>query len=48
MSGLRVFKWHLVMMTSFLAGLLQSVFYADFIYYFVKSNQNDRLIQFPV
>jgi len=25
---------------SFLAGVIQTLLYADFIYYFVKSNQN--------
>lgn len=35
-------------MTSFLAGIIQSVLYADFIYYFMKSNHNDKIIEFPV
>ena len=44
----RFFNWENVIMTSFVAGLLQSVLYADFIYYFVKSNQNDKNMSFPV
>lgn len=35
-------------MTSFLAGTIQSILYADFIYYFFKSNHNEKIIEFPV
>ena len=35
-------------MVSFVAGTLQTVLYGDFIYYFVKSNQNERIISLPI
>lgn len=36
----RIYKWNELVMISFVAGIFQTVFYADFIYYFIKSNQN--------
>ena len=44
----RFFNWEKVILTSFIAGVLQSLLYADFIYYFVKSNQNDKFMSIPV
>jgi hypothetical protein len=37
-----------VVWTSFIAGIIQTLIYADFIYYFVKANQQDRILNFPV
>jgi len=31
-----------------MAGILQTIFYADFIYYFIISNQNERIINLPI
>jgi ER lumen protein retaining receptor len=43
-----VYKWQELVMISFVAGIFQTVFYADFIYYFVISNQNERIINLPI
>ncbi len=45
---IRILGWHHVIWTSFLAGVLQSLLYTDFIYYFFKSNHNDKIMAFPV
>jgi hypothetical protein len=44
----RIFQWQHVVWTSFIAGVIQTLLYADFIYYFVKANQQDRILNFPV
>lgn len=44
----RIFQWEHVVWTSFIAGIIQTLLYADFIYYFVKANQQDRILNFPV
>lgn len=36
----RINNWDGIVLASFLAGIVQTILYADFIYYFVKSNQN--------
>lgn len=36
----RIYKWQELVPISFVAGILQTLFYGDFIYYFVRSNQN--------
>jgi len=38
----------MVVWTSFIAGIIQTLLYADFIYYFVKANQQERILNFPV
>ena len=35
-------------MVSFVAGVIQSVLYADFFWYFIKSNRNERIVKIPV
>ena len=44
----RIYRWKDLVMISFVAGIFQSIFYADFIYYFIKSNQNERIINLPI
>lgn len=44
----RIFRWEHVVWTSFIAGVIQTLLYADFMYYFVKANQNDKFMVFPV
>ena len=41
-------NWEKLVITSFIAGIVQTLLYADFIYYFVKSNQNERIIKLPI
>jgi ER lumen protein retaining receptor len=43
-----VYNWDGIVISSFLAGVVQTFLYADFIYYFIKSNQNDRIINLPI
>lgn len=43
-----IFNWQEVVMTSFVAGIFQSLLYADFIYYFLVSTQTQHCIKFPV
>lgn len=43
-----VYNWNDIVLASFLAGVVQTFLYADFIYYFIKSNQNDRIINLPI
>jgi ER lumen protein retaining receptor len=45
---LRIYNWQTLNYTSFIAGVAQTFFYADFIYYFMKSNQNQRIINLPI
>ncbi len=45
---LRIYNWQTLQYTSFIAGIVQTFFYADFIYYFMKSNQNERIINLPI
>ena len=44
----RIFQWEYVVWTAFIAGVIQTLLYADFMYYFFKANQNDRFMVFPV
>ena len=44
----RIYNWQTLQYTSFIAGVVQTFFYADFIYYFMKSNQNQRIINLPI
>lgn len=44
----RIFRWEFVVWTSFIAGIVQTLLYADFMYYFFKANQNDKFVVFPV
>ena len=48
MIGYRIYNWNDLVWASFLAGVVQTVLYGDFIYYFIKSNQNDRIINLPI
>jgi hypothetical protein len=48
MGLLRVYHWEDLVMIKFVAGIIQTVFYGDFIYYFVRSNQNERIINLPI
>ena len=45
---IRIYNWQTLNYTSFIAGVVQTFFYADFIYYFMKSNQNQRIINLPI
>ena len=45
---LRIYKWQSLVRISFAAGILQTIFYGDFIYHFIKSNQNERIINLPI
>ena len=45
---LRIYKWNQLIMISFVAGIIQTILYADFIYYFIKSNQNEHIINLPI
>lgn len=38
----------MLVLPSFAAGIVQTALYADFIYYFIKSNQNERIIKLPI
>lgn len=44
----RIYMWESVILTSFVAGIIQTLLYADFIFYFVKANQQERIMNFPV
>mgnify|MGYP006897121641 CR=1 FL=1 len=44
----RIFRWSYVVWTSFIAGIIQTALYADFMYYFFKANQNEKFVVFPV
>ena len=44
----RIYKWKDLVMISFTAGIFQTIFYGDFIYYFIQSNQNERIINLPI
>ena len=44
----RINNWESLVLASFMAGIVQTLLYADFIYYFVKSNQNERIIKLPI
>lgn len=44
----RIYKWNQLIMISFVAGIIQTILYADFIYYFIKSNQNEHIINLPI
>ena len=44
----RIFGWSYVIWTSFLAGVLQTLLYADFIYYFVKANKSQNVMSFNI
>lgn len=46
--GFRIYRWHNLVTISFVAGIVQTILYSDFIYYFVKSNQNERIINLPI
>lgn len=44
----RINNWNMIVLPSFTAGIVQTALYADFIYYFIKSNQNERIIRLPI
>lgn len=43
-----MYKWDDLVPVSFAAGIIQTLFYGDFIYYFIRSNQNERIINLPI
>lgn len=44
----RIYNFQALKLTSFIAGIVQTFLYGDFIYYFIKSNQNERIIKLPI
>lgn len=44
----RIYNWNHIIMVSFIAGVIQSIFYADFFWYFIKSNNKERVIKILV